>query len=203
MSAPRRLVVLMARWPAPRRCKSRLAAGLGPQRAAAVQQRLQAHALAVLQQGLPPLGCDGWLALGGAGPRATRRLVALPALVVVNQGAGSLGLRMQRQFDRAWRAGYQQVVLLGSDLPQLACSDLQQAFAGFDRSPAVLGPAGDGGYWLVGLSRPAPALFAGIDWGTAQVLQQTRRRAEALALPLTLLRQQDDLDRAADLTPWR
>ena len=172
-------------------------------RAAAVQRRLQAHALAVVQQSCPQLGCDAWLALGGAGRRAGGRLLGPTGVALVNQGAGDLGLRMQRQLARAFALGYGQVVLLGTDLPQLSCSDLQQAFTALDAGPAVLGPASDGGYWLLGLTRPLPALLCGIAWGSDQVLQQTRLRAEALSLPITLLRQQADLDRPADLTPWR
>ena len=193
----------MARWPAPLRCKSRLARGIGPRRAASVQQRLQAHTLAELQQSCRLLRCDGWLAIAGAGVRGASRLPLADWLTQVDQGRGSLGLRMQRQFVRAFRCGYRQVVLIGSDLPRLGGSDLQQAFAALSQTPAVLGPATDGGYWLIGLSRPAPDLFAGIAWGSDQVLSQTCARAAVLALPLTLLRQQSDLDRESDLAPWR
>ena len=203
MNGPRRLVILMARWPAAGRCKRRLAVGLGAVRAAVVQQRLQAHALAVLQQSGPQLGCEGWLALGGAGARAARRLLEPAGITLVSQGDGGLGVRMQRQLMRAFALGYGQVVLLGTDLPQLSCSDLQQAFAALDAGPAVLGPASDGGYWLLGLTRPVPALLSGIAWGSDQVLQQTCQRAKELALPISLLRVQADLDRAADLTLWR
>lgn len=191
----------MARWPAHGRCKSRLATGLGARAAAAVQQRLLQHSLAVLDQSAGLLACHGRLALAGAGLRAGRRLA--PGLHVVLQGGGCLGTRMQRQFAAGFRQGYRQVVLIGSDLPDLACGDLAAAFKALQAVPLVLGPATDGGYWLVGLSQPAPGLFAGIDWGSARVLEQTRCRASALPLPLATLRQQGDLDRPADLLGWR
>jgi rSAM/selenodomain-associated transferase 1 len=119
------------------------------------------------------------------------------------QGGGGLGLRMQRQFALGFAQGYRAIVLVGSDLPRLAASDLQQAFAALQRQPLVLGPADDGGYWLIGLQRPAAALFAGIDWGGSQVLAQTLAQARRLALPFSLLDYQADLDRACDLVPWR
>jgi len=197
---PRRLLVLMGRWPAPGRCKRRLAQGLGSRQAAAVQQRLQRHTQVAVQQACSQLGASHRLALAGAGLRAARRLQAGS---VVLQGSGGLGLRMQRQFAAAFRQGFAQVVMVGSDLPELAAGDLSQAFAALEQVPLVLGPAADGGYWLVGLSQLQPRLFAGIDWGSDQVLRQTLAVAEALALPAALLALRHDLDRAADLRRWR
>ncbi|MEB3276523.1 MAG: TIGR04282 family arsenosugar biosynthesis glycosyltransferase [Cyanobacteriota bacterium] len=196
----RRLVVVMARWPAAGRCKRRLSTGLGSQRAAAVQQGLLRHTLAVLHQACCPIGADRRLAVAGVGPRAAARLHQGS---VVLQGQGGLGLRMQRQFGWAFRQGYQQVLLLGSDLPQLSAADLQQAFAALQRAPLVLGPATDGGYWLIGLRRSAPPLFAGVAWGSDSVLQETVARATSLGLPAALLHCRHDLDRPGDLLRWR
>jgi len=195
----------MARWPAPRRCKSRLAAGgLGPGRAAMVQQRLLGHALAVLAQCTAAGDVQGRLALAGAGPTAAARLLPCrDRLDAVPQGRGGLGERMARQLMAGLRQGYRQVVLVGSDLPCLSAADLQLAFEALAQTPCVLGPAGDGGYWLVGLNRGATGLFAGIDWGSEQVLQQTLLRADQLGLAPALLPLQNDLDAVTDLLAWR
>lgn len=195
----------MARWPAPRRCKSRLAAGgLGPARAARVQQRLLGHALAVLAQGTAAVDARGRLALAGAGPAAAARLLPRgQPLEAVTQGPGGLGERMARQFMAGQRQGYRQIVLVGSDLPLLTAPDLQLAFDALGHAPCVLGPAADGGYWLVGLTRAPSALFAGIDWGGDSVLQQTLARADQLGLAPVLLPQQNDLDTIVDLQAWR
>lgn len=205
MPAQPRLLILMARAPAPLRCKSRLArGGLGPRRAATVQGRLLAHTQLVLDQAAAQQGARSRLALAGAGARCGRRLLAgATHTELVLQGGGGLGLRMQRQFALGFAQGYRAIVLVGSDLPRLAAADLQQAFAALQRQPLVLGPADDGGYWLIGLQRPAAALFAGIDWGGPHVLAQTLAQARRLALPFSLLDHQADLDRAGDLVPWR
>lgn len=205
MPAQRRLLILMARAPAPLRCKTRLAnGGLGPRRAALVQARLLDHTLTVLGRAAAQLDAHSRLALAGGAARCGHRLSGLTAPTqLVHQGCGSLGLRMQRQFARGFAQGYQTIVLVGSDLPRLCASDLHQAVAALQRVPLVLGPADDGGYWLIGLRAPAAALFAGIDWGGAQVLAQTLDQARQLALPLTLLSHQGDLDRTADLAFWR
>jgi len=205
MPISRRLLILMARAPAPLRCKTRLASGgLGPRRAALVQARLLDHTLTVVAQAATQLDAHSRLALAGGAARCNRRLPGLGnADHLVDQGCGSLGLRMQRQFARGFAQGYRSIVLVGSDLPRLSVSDLHQAVAVLQRVPLVLGPADDGGYWLIGLRAPAAALFAGIDWGGPEVLAQTLVQARRLALPLTLLGHQGDLDRTADLASWR
>ena len=78
-----------------------------------------------------------------------------------------------------------------------------EAFAQLQRTPLVLGPACDGGYWLIGLRHCWPQLFAGIDWGGDRVLEQTLTVASKLKLATALLRERADLDRPQDLQRWR
>ena len=196
----------MARWPAPGRCKQRLSRGLGPGRAARIQHQLTAHTLAVASQ---LHGVELVVAMDGLGPRAARRWFGSrggPRWVA--QGKGSLGLRMQRQINRAIREGGQPVVVIGSDLPQLESADLAAGFACLgaasgDGCDLVLGPADDGGYWLIGLHQSQPSLLAGIPWGSNQVMGFTLERAEGLGLDVGLLATRSDLDWPRDLLPWR
>lgn len=202
-------LVVLARGPSPGRCKRRLGTGLGIRAAAAVHDRLCRHTLAAVAGARLPAGADTVLAVQGMGQRAARRWARArwpregPDLRIVEQGKGSLGTLMQRQLMRARWEGANRVVLLGSDLPALESGDLAAAFLALERSPLVLGPARDGGYWLIGLAGRWPALFAGIAWGTSQVLGQTLAAAEAAGLSATLLTQRGDLDRPADLERWR
>jgi rSAM/selenodomain-associated transferase 1 len=194
----------MARWPAPGRCKRRLAIGIGRDSAARVQAALACHAVAVARQAARHLDLDVLLASSGIGARASdrwaRQLGCDGALI---QGRGGLGLRLQRQVQRAFAAGVQRLVLIGSDLPDLDYRDLQEAFAALEEVPVVLGPAHDGGYWLIGLNRPCPGLFCGVPWGGDSVLASTEALAAARALTWKRLRRQADLDRPADLERWR
>ena len=206
---------MLARWPAPGRCKSRLVPGVGRARAAAIQARLTQHGLAAAAQARRAMaaaaaaGCHGGglelvLAASGLGPRAAARWGRLLGVDrVVEQGAGSLGLRMQRQMLRGCREGAAAVVLIGSDLPGLAAEDLLEAFQALEHSALVLGPAGDGGYWLIGRRRAMPQVFTGIDWGSDRVLAQTLQLADKAGLEAALLAERHDLDRPADLDPWR
>jgi hypothetical protein len=208
-------LVVMSRWPAPLRCKRRLAARLGAERAAAVQARLTAHCLltgrrAVRRwEGLRRQ--ESWevvLAVGGAGSRCAARWGRRAgADRVVLQGGGGLGVRMQRQVVRARREGVAALVLIGSDLPALSPGDLLAAFEALEGADVVLGPAQDGGYWLIGLRQPCGALFAGggeaIGWGGDRVLEQTLAAARRAGRQVSLLAERGDLDRPEDLERWR
>ncbi len=206
---------MLARWPAPGRCKSRLVPGVGTGRAAAIQARLTRHGLAAAAEARRLLasaaGSEGLgaaprlvLATSGLGPGAAGRWGRrLGVDRVVDQGPGSLGLRMQRQMRRGWREGAAAVVLIGSDLPELAAGDLLAALRALVHSALVLGPAGDGGYWLIGRRRSTPQVFAGIDWGSDRVLEQTLAQARRAGLSTALLAERHDLDRPADLDRWR
>jgi uncharacterized protein len=199
-----RQLIVMARWPAPGRCKRRLAQELGAARAAQIQARLTVHTLAAAREARQGHGLELVLAVEGLGSRAARRWgQAHGADRTVLQGRGALGLRMQRQFHRAAREGASQMVLIGSDLPQLEASDLSAAFTVLGQRRGVLGPALDGGYWLIGLRRPEPELLAGIDWGSALVLEQTVAAMARRGLEPELLSRRGDLDWARDLLPWR
>ena len=199
-----RQLIVMARWPAPGRCKRRLAQEIGAARAAQIQARLTGHTLAAARDARQGHGLELVLAVEGLGSLAASRWgKALGADRTLLQGRGALGLRMQRQFQRAAREGASKVVLIGSDLPQLEASDLTAAFTSLGHCQGVLGPAQDGGYWLIGLRRPEPELLAGITWGSAQVLEQTLSAMARRGLEPELLTRRGDLDWARDLLPWR
>jgi rSAM/selenodomain-associated transferase 1 len=215
MPIARRQLVVLARWPAPGRCKRRLAASLGSSsRAAAVQRQLTDHTLAVAARAAASCQAQLSLAVDGLGPRARRRWqqqlqasICYPSLQLQPQGSGNLGCRMHGQLRRCFSAGADQVVLIGTDLPGLEPGDLEQAFCRLDHAPVVLGPALDGGYWLIGFNRGgflsgSRRLMSGIAWGSDQVLKQSLDQAGQLALPVALLREQSDLDTAASLRPW-
>ncbi|MBI2828763.1 MAG: TIGR04283 family arsenosugar biosynthesis glycosyltransferase [Acidobacteria bacterium] len=132
--------------------------------------------------------------------RAMRQIVGSSCEVVSQRGT-SLGDRLAHAFDDAFRRGYRSVILIGSDLPDLPDRRLRAALAsladGSDR--VVIGPALDGGYYLVGLNRPHPQLFHGSDWGTGHVLCQTLERAAELGLPISRLEEWNDVDDLGDL----
>ena len=205
--------MVLARWPAAGRCKRRLAADLhSATRAAAVQRQLTHHTLHTAATAAAACGAELRLAVDGLGPRARRRwgqALGRDGIVatLMAQGHGGLGCRMQRLWRLGFAGGAEQVVLIGSDLPGLEPADVEQAFTALEAQPLVLGPASDGGYWLIGIHRSGfqlagASLMAGIPWGGDQVLATTLERARQRHLQPALLRQLSDLDTRAALGPW-
>jgi len=117
------------------------------------------------------------------------------------QQGDTLGDRMRNAFDRLFAAGYSTVVMIGSDLPSLPTSHVAQAFQYLrDRPDAlVIGPASDGGYYLIGMRRLWPALFTSIPWSTADVLTTTTSIAEKCGLPVSFVSPWHDVDTVDDL----
>jgi hypothetical protein len=130
-----------------------------------------------------------------------------PEFEYVLQGDGDLGCRMQRAFDDAFKSGAATVVIIGSDIPGLTAVDITKAFAALKQKKMVLGPAKDGGYYLIGLQKNAflqavGDLFAGIKWGERDVLKKTLNISKRLGLSYSLLDELDDVDRPEDLLIW-
>ena len=115
------------------------------------------------------------------------------------QGEGDLGERMARMFARAFEAAGR-VVVIGTDAPAVGAGTVARALAALDAADVVLGPSRDGGYYLMALREPCPALFTGIAWSTRTVLAESMARARARALRVTLLEVETDVDTVADLT---
>lgn len=120
-------------------------------------------------------------------------------LQLAEQIGADLGERLAQAFASRFAGGAQQVVIIGSDSPDLPDSLIRQAFAGLKHHDAVLAPAGDGGYVLVGLRRPAPGLFEHIPWSTGEVLAATRKRMVDLQLSCLELSGWYDVDDVASL----
>lgn len=116
------------------------------------------------------------------------------------QMEGDLGDRMRLAFQKVFRQGWKRVVLIGSDLPDLTAAIIRESFERLTNHDLVLGPARDGGYYLIGLKTGRPELFDNaIDWGTKEVLKNTRITADRLGLKTALLDELRDMDRPEDL----
>ncbi len=119
------------------------------------------------------------------------------------QAGANLGDRMHQALATLFAQGLQRVVLIGSDLPHLPPQTLRRGFEALRRGAEVtLGPSLDGGYYLIGLTRPQPQLFD-LPMSTPDVLRQTLERVERLGLRLTLLPEMFDIDTGVDLARLR
>lgn len=186
--------------------KSRLFAELGM----APDPLLRAALLLDTIDGAAPRGSPWTLVVAVEPAEGTREVASLvPGREVVTQPEGSLGDRMYDVIEARFAAGAARVVLIGSDLPAMTADRVSAAFEVLRRSPGtvVLGPADDGGYYLIGATA-TPPVFAGIDWGRPDVLARTRTAAELAGCPVALIAPLPDVDGAADLaavpdSAWR
>lgn len=188
-------VAILARAPIPGQAKTRLIPALGAAGAARLQrwllQRTVAMAL-VADVGPVTLWCAG-------DPRHPDFAVcrAYGSVAVRCQPEGDLGWRMLTAMrESATAAG---VLVIGADCPALAASHLREAAKALQRHDAVVMPAEDGGYVLIGMGESHPSIFADVDWGSDQVMAQTRERLTARGLVWDELATLWDVDRADDL----
>ena len=118
---------------------------------------------------------------------------------VIDQVGDDLGPRMNQAFETIFARGYQRILITGTDVPTLPLDHFKQALIQLEHHDLVLGPALDGGYYLIGLKQMAPELFTGIPWSTDQVLKLTQEKAATLGLKTTLIQPWRDVDTLADL----
>jgi rSAM/selenodomain-associated transferase 1 len=125
---------------------------------------------------------------------------AVAPLSVIPQPGGSLGDRMRHTMQALFDAGARRVALVGSDLPTITGDRIVQAFTALDRAPGalVLGPAADGGYYLIAAAQ-VPPVFDEIEWGSLSVLAETRARALRAGLAVHEIAALRDVDTPADL----
>lgn len=199
MPASQRALAIMARYPQPGRTKTRLAASVGAVGAALVYHAFLTDLSARFARAARR---DGYMLVWAhtPDPGDLRAVVGSAGRLLVQRGA-DLGERLYNVCDDLGKAGYRQVVITSSDAPHLPGEFVRTAFATLDRVPAVLGPAEDGGYSLVGVRttpRP-PDLFRGIRMSTPLVLTQTLARARDLGLAVGFLPVSFDVDEFPDL----
>jgi uncharacterized protein len=195
------LLLVFTRYPEPGKVKTRLIPALGKVGAANLHQRLTAHTLRLARAGAAASRSDLIVRFDGGGESAMQQVFG-EAYCYEPQGPGDLGPRLERAFTASFQQGRRRVVLIGSDCPGITAPLLHSAFARLIDHDLVLGPANDGGYYLIGLREPQPELFQDLPWGTAQVLTQTLEKAAGLGLRLALLESLTDIDRPEDLLVW-
>lgn len=193
----RSVVAVLARAPSSGG-KSRLFQSLGMAPDPALTLALLSDTVAAVER-VP--GVDRALIFTPAGSRAELEAAVCAAWTFIAQREGDLGERMVGAFQELYGLGYDEIVLVGSDLPTLPPALLGRAVRALrTRTPTVvLGPSTDGGYYLIGLQRPVEELFRGVSWGTPAVLDETRARAATLGLPLHLIDEWYDVDDAETL----
>lgn len=188
-------VIIFVRNPVAGRVKTRLARGIGDEKALQVYTLLLRHTLHITRN----LSCDKLVYYADEIPE--QDLWTEEGFQRYRQAAGDLGERMHMAFEDAFAQNYKKVLIIGSDCYQLSSAIILNAFGRLDEHDAVIGPTFDGGYYLLGMKKPAEAFFRHKTWSSDTVFRDTLRDAEALNLSVFTGQKLHDVDEAADLEP--
>ena len=190
---------VFARYWSPGKVKTRLARTIGDEAAAEIYRA----SLAVTLDRFSAAGDVRTVAFTPLERQAEMQAFAGTCWIARPQASGDLGQRIEHYFSEAFARGATRIVLIGSDSPTLPIAFVYDAWRQLADAPVVLGPAQDGGYYLVGLSQPLPALFADIAWSTPLVWSQTVARLQQLSVSWTKLPPWHDFDDQSDLRRLR
>ncbi len=192
-----RCLLFFVKYPEKGKVKSRLAAVIGDDSAVSVYKNLVAQMLSTVKEGSFPLyicffpknaqkPIKNWLG---------REYRYIP------QHGKDLGERMRNGFIDGFAMGYKRVVLVGSDIPDLPMKYIEEAFKSLKEMDAVIGPAYDGGYYLIGFKDKTfpPQVFEGIAWGTKNVFDGTMKKLKRFRRVVYTLPYQRDIDTVEDL----
>jgi rSAM/selenodomain-associated transferase 1 len=170
--------------------KTRLASGMGELRALEIYR----HLIQLTYSAMEDVPVTVWTYFSDFIPETVNTSIEKSFV----QEGQDLGERMANAFARSFELGMDKVVLIGTDCPTLQSNHLNEAFEALTHSDLVLGPATDGGYYLIGMNRRADYLFEVITWSTSQVLSETLNVASQHGLTTTLLHELDDIDTQED-----
>lgn len=197
-----RKLIIFTRYPEPGKTKTRLIPLLGEKGASNLQRKMTEATIGMIE----PLIQSRFLSLTIHFTGGSQELMANwlgKNFNYQNQCGEELGARMKFAFENEFRDGMTQVVIIGTDCPKLSETIIREAFESLLEFDLVLGPAYDGGYYLIGLKQVYADLLTEIAWGTDTVLTKTLEIAQRLELKTFLLSVLQDIDRPEDLKEYR
>jgi uncharacterized protein len=175
----RNILGFFAKYPEPGKVKTRLAKEIGAERAAGFYRRIAEH---VLKRTAPP--DSGYLRIVFYTPDAMRKRFEdwLPDEMLRVQRGSDVGERMAKALEEMFQMGAEKAVVVGADIPGLHRGIIDRAFGYLDSTDIVIGPAMDGGYYLIGMKCLHPDIFRDITWGTGEVFRKTALSIEKMGL---------------------
>jgi uncharacterized protein len=191
---PRRALAVIAKEPVAGQVKTRLAPAFGDGWAAELAAAMLADTVSTVRR----VAAEPWLCYAPAGAR-DRMARHAPGFGLLPQSGGDLGDRLAACMAALLATGASRALIVGADTPHVPAERYEAAFDLLDEADVVLGPARDGGYYLIAATAPDPDLFVGVPMGTSAVLRATLERAAWLGRSVRLLASERDLDRPADL----
>lgn len=190
-------LIIFVRNPELGKVKTRLAGSIGDEKALVIYQKLLqlTHDMAI--------ACDADRFLYYSGNIQSNDIWENRYFFKREQSGPDLGTRMYNAFREVLSRGYKRVLIVGSDCPGLIPAIIQTAFAQLLQTDVVIGPASDGGYYLLGMKELLPLLFEPREWGSSTVLQTTVSHIAELGKSYSLLPVLSDIDQASDLEAYK
>ena len=192
---------IFTRFPQAGCTKTRLIPALGEQGAADLQRQMTEYLLSQLVRISIHRSLSLQVHFTGGTIEQMERWVG-KRFLLVTQAQGSLGDRLIAAFQQGFDSGFNKIIVIGSDCPEIGKENIAAAIALLETHDVVLGPAVDGGYYLIGLNQPCPYLFENVPWGTQRVLAVTEAIALKYNLSIALLETLSDIDMPEDLPIW-
>lgn len=196
--AERCAVIVMTRYPEAGKVKTRLIETLGEHGSANLHQRMAEHTMSTLKPLHDIETADLFVFFNGGSIEQMQQWLGTTFEYLPQQG-NNLGAKMANAFAHIFRSGYNRGLILGTDCPDIEGATVVDALKYLRSADLVIGPAEDGGYYLLGLNQTQPQMFEGIEWGTEKVLAQTAERAEQKNLSIEYLHALRDIDTPTDL----
>ena len=188
------MLVIFTRYPVPGQAKTRLIPAIGAEHAAQLQRHMTQQTITMAKACQVPLQIRFY----GGTPAQMQSWLG-DDLDYQPQGEGDLGAKMHNAFQKGFKQGHDRVVIIGTDCPFIDRKLIHQAFEHLNTHDLVLGPATDGGYYLIGLRKLFPELFESITWSTNTVRSKTIAIAQANNISYALLPELSDIDLPEDL----
>lgn len=190
-------LIVMARPPVPGKVKSRLAAEVGDKKALEIYEQLLNRTATMLKT--LPESTKVTISWSEPCPSSIRADMFNDCTHSEwTQPESDLGVRMSETMKRSVKEGFDKTILIGVDCPDLKREDMARAFELLNTTPVVIGPAEDGGYYLIGSTQVYPALFPMIEWGSDAVFSETVASLNSDSVPYSLLAKKADIDRKSD-----
>jgi len=194
MIEAKNLILIFTRNPELGKCKTRLAKTIGDENALTIYKILLQHTADVIEQ----IDCDK--AVYYSVKVRDNDIWDNTIYQKHQQHGNNLGLRMQNAFNNSFKVGYEKVLIVGSDLYDLKPKYIQEAFDNLDNHDVTIGPAEDGGYYLLGMKILHPNIFENKDWGTETVRKDTLNDLKNKSV--FLLEELNDIDLYEDLKKY-
>jgi len=197
-------IIIFTRYPLAGKAKTRLIPKLGAEGAASLQRTMTEQVVYTAREVVKSRKPNLAIYYTDGSQQQMQEWLGTDSSYFAQKGI-NLGQRLHNGFLDSWKRGAQRTVIIGSDCPALESQLISKALSALDRNQLVLGPSGDGGYYLIGTTCDLPTdtlthLFTGIPWGTSDVLQATVNKGRQKGIEIATLKELQDIDIPIDLT---